>query len=97
MTQPKGYLIGRVSVHDAEGYKAYAAKATAAIAQYGGRILARGGRSEIVEGEGRMRNVILEFESFEQARAYFFSPEYLEARRLRWPISVGDFVLVEGV
>lgn len=93
----KGYLIGRVSVHDPEGYKAYAAKAGAAIAQYGGRILARGGRAEIVEGEGRMRNVILEFESFEQAKTYFFSPEYLEARRLRWPVSVGDFVIVEGV
>lgn len=92
----KGYLIGRVSVHDPEGYKIYAAKAAAAIAQYGGRILARGGRAEIVEGEGRMRNVILEFESFEQAKTYFFSPEYLEARRLRWPVSVGDFVIVEG-
>lgn len=93
----KGYLIGRVSVHDPEGYKAYAGKATAAIAQYGGKVLARGGKAEIVEGEGRTRNVIIEFESFEQAKTYFFSPEYLEARRLRWPISVGDFVLVEGV
>ncbi|MCA3628912.1 MAG: DUF1330 domain-containing protein [Methylobacterium sp.] len=94
---PKGYLIGRVSVHDPESYKAYAAKASAAIAQYGGKILARGGKAEIVEGEGRTRNVILEFESFEQAKAYFFSPEYMEARRLRWPVSVGDFVIVEGV
>ncbi|CAN1485935.1 COG5470 Uncharacterized conserved protein [Rhabdaerophilaceae bacterium] len=94
---PKGYLIGRVSVHDPEGYKAYAAKATAAIAQHGGRVLARGGRTEIVEGEGRMRNVIIEFESFEQAKAYFYSPEYLEARKLRWPLSVGDFVILEGV
>lgn len=94
---PKGYLIGRVSVHDPEAYKAYAAKATAAIAQYGGKALARGGKFEIVEGEGRTRNVILEFESFEQAKAYFFSPEYLEARKIRWPVSVGDFVIVEGV
>lgn len=94
---PKGYLIGRVSVHDPEAYKAYAAKATAAIAQYGGKALARGGQFEIVEGEGRTRNVILEFESFEQAKAYFFSPEYLEARKIRWPVSVGDFVIVEGV
>lgn len=94
---PKGYLIGRVSVHDMEGYKAYAAKATAAIMQHGGKVLARGGRAEIVEGEGRMRNVIIEFSSFEAARAYFFSPEYEAARRIRWPISIGDFVIVEGV
>lgn len=93
----RGYLIGRVSVHDPEAYKAYAAGATAAIAQYGGRVLARGGRAEFVEGEGRLRNVIIEFESFEAAKAYFFSPEYLAARRLRWPVSVGEFVIVEGV
>jgi uncharacterized protein (DUF1330 family) len=93
----KGYLIGRVSVYDAEGYKAYAAGATAAIAQYGGKVLARGGKAEIVEGEGRMRNVIIEFESFERAKEYYHSPEYFAARKLRWPISVGDFVIVEGV
>jgi uncharacterized protein (DUF1330 family) len=94
---PKGYLIGRVSVYDAEAYKAYAAGASAAMAQYGGKVLARGGRVEIVEGEGRMRNVIIEFESFEQALKYFHSPEYLAARKLRWPVSVGEFVVVEGV
>jgi uncharacterized protein (DUF1330 family) len=94
---PKGYLIGRISVHDPETYKAYAAKAAAAVAQYGGKFLARGGKFEIVEGEGRTRNVVIEFESFEQAKAYFFSAEYTEARRIRWPVSVGDFVVVEGV
>ena len=52
---------------------------------------------EIVEGEGRSRNVVIEFESFEAARIYFFSPEYTEARRIRWPVSLGNFVIVEGV
>jgi uncharacterized protein (DUF1330 family) len=93
----KGYLIARVSVYDTEGYKAYAAKATAAIAQYGGKVLARGGRAEHVEGQGRQRNVIIEFESYDAALTYFNSPEYMEARRLRWPVSVGEFVVVEGV
>jgi uncharacterized protein (DUF1330 family) len=93
----KGYLIGSVAVHDPEAYKAYAVKATAAIAQYGGKVLARGGKAEVVEGDGRSRNVIIEFESFDQAKTYFFSPEYTGARRLRWPVSLGNFVIVEGV
>jgi uncharacterized protein (DUF1330 family) len=94
---PKAYIVGRVSVHDPEAYMAYAAKASEAIKQYGGTFLARGGRFELVEGEGRTRNVVIEFESFDAARAYFFSPQYMEARRLRWPVSVGEFVIVEGV
>lgn len=93
----KGYLIGRVSVYDLEGYKAYAGKAAEAVKQYGGTFLARGGRCEIVEGEGRMRNVVIEFESYDRAVEYYHSPEYFAARRLRWGISVGDFVVVEGI
>lgn len=94
---PKGYIIGRVSVNDLDTYKLYAAKAAEAVAKHGGKFLARGGKFEIVEGEGRTRNVIVEFESFEAAKTYFHSPEYTEARKIRFPVSIGDFVVVEGV
>jgi uncharacterized protein (DUF1330 family) len=93
----KGYIVARVSVSDSEAYKIYAAAATEAIRKYGGRPLARGGRCEILEGEGRMRNVILEFDSYDQARTYYYSPEYQSALKHRLGISVGDFVLVEGI
>lgn len=93
---PKGYFIGRVTVKDPEAYKAYAAKASEAIAQYGGRILARGGQAEAVEGPGRPRNVVIEFESFEAARRFYDSPEYQAAVKLRQPVSEGEFVVVEG-
>ncbi len=93
---PKGYVVGNLTVLDAEAYKPYAAAASAAIKQYGGTPLVRGGKCEIVEGEARMRQVVIEFESFEQAKTYFFSPEYQAARKLRFSISVGDLVVVEG-
>ena len=59
--------------------------------------IVRGGKCEIVEGEARMRQVVLEFDSYEQAKTYFFSPEYQAARKLRNGISIGDLVVVEGV
>jgi uncharacterized protein (DUF1330 family) len=93
---PKGYIIARISVLDPEGYKAYAVAATEAIKLYGGKPLVRGGRSEIVEGEGRLRQVVIEFESYEKAKAYYFSPEYQAALKKRLGISVGDIVVVEG-
>ncbi|RFB79926.1 DUF1330 domain-containing protein [Methylovirgula sp. 4M-Z18] len=92
----KGYIVVRVSVLDPEAYKVYAAAATAAIAQYGGKALARGGRCEILEGEGRMRNVVLEFDSYDQARTYYYSPEYQAAIKHRIGIAVADMMLVEG-
>jgi len=93
---PKGYIIARVSVDDPDAYARYAQGAGEAMRIYGARVLARGGRSEALEGNARPRNVILEFDSYEQAKRYFESPEYQAARRHRTGASTGEFVLVEG-
>jgi uncharacterized protein (DUF1330 family) len=93
---PKGYVIARAVVTNATQWAAYAAEAGKAIAQYGGKPLARGGQMTVAEGEGRARNVVLEFESFAQAKAYAFSPEYAAARKLREGAGHIDIVCVEG-
>ena len=94
---PKAYVVARVTVTDPEAYANYAKGATEAIKLYGGRPLARGGAYEAVEGEARPRNVIIEFDSMEQAKKYFFSPEYEAAKAHRKGAAVGEFVIVEGV
>jgi uncharacterized protein (DUF1330 family) len=93
---PKGYVISRVDVKDPEAYARYVAAATKAIAAHGGRPLARGGRYEALEGKARARNVVLEFDSYEAARAYFHSAEYQAARALREGAAEMEMVLVEG-
>jgi uncharacterized protein (DUF1330 family) len=95
-TMPKGYVIARASVTNPEAWAAYAAKASEAIKKYGGNPIVRGGRAEIAEGEGKARNVVIEFASFDAARAYAHSPEYAEARKLRLGAGSIDIVLVEG-
>jgi uncharacterized protein (DUF1330 family) len=94
---PKGYVIGRASVTDATRWGVYAAEASRVIAQYGGRPLVRGGLCSVGEGEGRARNVVLEFDSYERARDYLFSTEYAAARKLREGAGEIDLVCVEGV
>jgi uncharacterized protein (DUF1330 family) len=94
---PNGYVISRVDVTNPEAYGRYAAAATKAIADHGGRALARGGRSEALEGEARARNVAPEFESYEAARRYFHSEQYQAARALREGAAGIEMVLVEGV
>lgn len=93
----KGYWIARVDVSDAEAYQQYVEAGKSAYAQYGGVALARGGRTQALEGGSRSRNVVWEFPSFEAAIACYESPEYQAARRLRASAAVGEFIVVEGV
>jgi uncharacterized protein (DUF1330 family) len=94
---PKGYVISRVDIINPDAYARYAAAATKVIADYGGKPLARGGRSEALEGTARARNVVLEFESYDAARNYFHSEQYQAARTLRAGAAEIEMVLVEGV
>jgi uncharacterized protein (DUF1330 family) len=93
---PKGYIVVRVDILDPEAYAKYAAAATQAIADHGGRALARGGRHEALEGKARARNVVLEFDSYDAARRYYFSEQYQAARQLREGAANIELVLVEG-
>ena len=93
----KGYIVARVTVTDPEAYANYAKGAGEAMKLHGAHVLARGGKHEALEGEARGRNVIIEFDSFEKAKAYFNSPEYQAARKHRNGAAMGEFVVVEGV
>jgi uncharacterized protein (DUF1330 family) len=92
----KGYIIVRMTVTDPETYAAYAEMASTAMRLHGAKPLVRGGRSEALEGEARPRNVVLEFDSYDAARAYYRSPEYQAAKAKRLPAGIGEVVLVEG-
>ncbi len=93
---PKAYLIARVTVTDPDAYAEYAKGASEAIRKYNGRPLVRGGACEVLEGPARPRNVVIEFESLDQARRYYHSPEYQAAKTKRNGACEGEFVIVEG-
>jgi uncharacterized protein (DUF1330 family) len=93
---PKGYCIAHVTPTDMALYPKYREAASAAIAAYGGRFIARGGRHESPEGTSLERHVIVEFESFDQAKKFYRSPEYQAAVKLRLASSESTFVIVEG-
>ncbi len=94
---PKAYLVAQASVTNPEAYGHYVTGTAAAFTKFGARALARGGRSEVMEGHGRPRVVILEFASLDDARAYYNSPEYQAARQHRLGAADFDSVIVEGV
>jgi uncharacterized protein (DUF1330 family) len=92
------YLIANVDVKDAVGYERYRQLVPPTIEKYGGKYLARGGRAEQLEGQwGPKRVVVLEFESVEQAKRWYASEEYREAKAIRVKTAATDVIVVEGV
>jgi uncharacterized protein (DUF1330 family) len=94
---PKAYWIARVDVSDPETYKQYVATAIPAFERFGAKFLARGGKTEVLSGVGRARNVLIEFASMQDAHDCWHSPEYTAARAFREKAATGEFILVEGV
>jgi uncharacterized protein (DUF1330 family) len=94
----KGYWIGRIDVADLDAYMKYVQGNAEAISKYGGRFLVRAGQFENPEGHARSRNVVLEFDSYQQALDCYNSPEYQAVIPLRADngVSEGDFIIIEG-
>jgi uncharacterized protein (DUF1330 family) len=76
-------------------YRPYGA---AAVEKYGGRYLARGGKTIALEGDWTTeRFTILEFETLDKAHAWHTSAEYLAARQMRAGAASIRMLAVEGV
>jgi uncharacterized protein (DUF1330 family) len=92
------YLLVDCEVTDSVRYEAYKKAAPAAIAKYGGRYLARGGATTLLEGNWQPhRIVVLEFPDADAARRFYDSPEYRAARAERAGAANMNMLLVEGV
>lgn len=91
-------IIVDIEVTDPGPYEEYKRLASASIAAHGGRYLVRAGHSEVLDGDWTPRRlVVLEFDSFEQAKAWRASPEYAEAKKVREHCARSNMVVVEGV
>ena len=93
----KGYWIANVEVTDRAHYPDYIAANKPAFDKFGAKFLVRGGEHEVVKGQSRPRQVVIEFESFDRAKACFRSPEYQAALRIFEVCAKSDVVIAEGV
>ena len=98
----KGYIVAEVRVINPTAYAEYQAQATAIVAQYGGQFIVRGGNREQREGadaehNDEWRTMIIEFPSLEQARVWYDSPEFTEAKKTRLANTISRLFIVEGV
>ena len=96
---PVAYMIVELKINDLERYKAYVAAAGAVVKAFGGEYLVRGGRHETIEGDWKPARVaMVRFPSFEQAKAFYDSEMYKQAREKREGLTeYFNMVLAEGV
>ena len=92
------YVIVDIEVTDPAVYEEYKKLAPATVAAYGGRYLARGGQTEVLEGAwAPQRLVILQFESIARVKEWLASPEYGAVQPLRHRAASSNMVVIEGV
>lgn len=92
------YWLSRCVVHDPVQYKKYTDQVPGILEKHGGKVLARGGRYQIMEGpETFHRFVVIEFPTLEAGVNCFKSPEYMEAASFRRNgAGIVENVIVEG-
>ncbi len=92
------YWVARSKINDPEMYKKYTDLVPEILAKYGAKVLARGGRFQILEGPEKFeRFVVVEFPSLEDAVACHESAEYQEASANRkGGAGEVELVIVEG-
>jgi uncharacterized protein (DUF1330 family) len=92
------YIIIDMNITDPLRFEEYNMLAAPTVELYGGKFLAHGGTTEILEGSWAPGHlVILQFDTVEQAKEWLNSTEYHEPRRLRHEAAVSNMIVSEGV
>ncbi|RWM19347.1 MAG: DUF1330 domain-containing protein [Mesorhizobium sp.] len=92
------YVFSDVTIRDNGAIEAYRTRATASIAQHGGRYLVRGGQVETLEGNWNPGPlIVVEFPDMEQARRWYGSAEYAAALEMRDAALSRNLVMVDGI
>jgi uncharacterized protein (DUF1330 family) len=91
------YIVGDIHITDPAMYEAHVPRALATIARFGGRIIAGGGRIDLLEGDPMPeRMFIIEFPNANAARGWYQSDDYQDALKIRLSASHGRVLLIEG-
>jgi uncharacterized protein (DUF1330 family) len=93
------YWVARSKINDPVAYKKYTDRVPEVLAQFGGKVLARGGDYRILEGPEKFhRFVVIEFASMADAIACRDSEAYLQAAAFRKDgAGEVELVIVDGI
>ncbi len=87
----------RESTRNPSELETYSQKVSATLTGHPVTVLAAYGRHEVLEGPDVEGVVIVEFPSFDEAKAWYDSPAYREVREYRFRGADYRAVIIEGV
>ena len=97
VAKPHAFYIAEFVVTDREGMKPYSAQVESTFLPFSGRYIVRGGKIDALEGDGPKGGmVVIEFDSREQAQAWYDSPAYRALRPIRQQSAVSRVYIVDG-
>ena len=94
---PKGYFFVEVEITDPAAYEPYRTRVPDIIAAHGGKILARGEDPQPLDGALPLRRrIIVEFDSPEAVKTFYYSDAYQAVKPIRLKASKGFVCLLIG-
>ena len=91
------YVVGDIHITDPAAYQAHVPRALATIARFGGRVIAGGGKIDLLEGEPMPEQIfVIEFPTADAARRWYQSDDYQETLKVRLSASHGRVLLIVG-
>jgi uncharacterized protein (DUF1330 family) len=92
------YLMVQVTVSDEARYQQYREVVVPQIMKFGGKLVVRNGRVDVLEGDPDPRPmVVFEFPSLAAIHAWWDSPEYVPVKKIREGAGVVNVWAVPGV
>jgi uncharacterized protein (DUF1330 family) len=97
--KPPGYYVAEITVKDQDGYmKEFVPPATKSLQEQAGKFVIRGGKTVATQGAAPApRVVVIQFESFDKAQAWWNSPTQKAAQAIGDKYATFRSFLAEGL
>ena len=92
------YIIATLnSINDPDAFAAYQKSASASFTKYGAKFLLNSRNVETLDGDWQPSGVVVvEFESYEQAKEFYDSPEYQAVIKQRFDSADSAVIIADG-
>lgn len=89
-------IFNYLQVFDERKILRYREQAHPTVAEYGGRVVIRPAKLQVMEGTPCSYLIVTEWGSMEDALAWYHSPGYVSARALRKGVAEVQVIIAEG-